>query len=58
MASEQEIGDWLTEFAVTIMELYKLGIVRKELFECLVWVRLLGRKAMVRPDLINPIRSE
>ena len=38
--------------------IHKLGIVRKELYECLVWLRLLGRRGMVPAETVEPIRSE
>ena len=38
--------------------IHKLGIVRKELCECLVWLRLIGRKGMLPVDTVQPIRDE
>ena len=37
---------------------HKLGIVRKELNECLVWLRLLGKGGMVKTESLGPLRSE
>lgn len=38
--------------------IHKLGIVRKELCECLVWLRLIARKQLVPTEIIEPIRDE
>jgi four helix bundle protein len=38
--------------------IHKLGIVRKELCECLVWLRLIARKHLVPAETIEPIRDE
>ena len=38
--------------------IHKLGIVCKELCECLVWLRLISRKHLVAEELLDPIRDE
>ncbi len=38
--------------------IHKLGIVRKELCECLVWLRLISRKHLVAEEILDPIRNE
>jgi four helix bundle protein len=38
--------------------IHKLGIVRKELCECLVWLRLIARKHLVPAAKLEPIRDE
>jgi four helix bundle protein len=38
--------------------IHKLGIVRKELCECLVWLRLIARKHLVSEEILDPIRDE
>jgi four helix bundle protein len=38
--------------------IHKLGIVRKELCECLVWLRLIARKHLVPTETIERIRDE
>ena len=38
--------------------IHKLGIVRKELCECLVWLRLIARKNLVPTAILEPIRDE
>ena len=38
--------------------IHKLGIVRKELCECLVWLRLIARKHLVPAEVLEPIRDE
>jgi four helix bundle protein len=38
--------------------IHKLGIVRKELCECLVWLRLIARKHLVPAETLEPIRDE
>lgn len=99
MATGQEMEDRLTEFAVSVTEVYdmlpktflgrhvgqqllragtsaaanyaevraaesrndfihKLGIVRKELCECLVWLRLIAREDILPPDRVGAIRDE
>ena len=99
MATGQEMEDRLTEFAVSVTEVYdmlpktflgrhvgqqllragtsaaanyaevraaesrndfihKLGIVRKELCESLVWLRLIARKNILSADRVGAIRDE
>ncbi len=38
--------------------IHKFGIVRKELCECLVWLRLIARKRLVSEEILEPIRDE
>ena len=38
--------------------IHKLGVVRKELNEALVWLRLVERRAMVETRVIEPLSSE
>jgi four helix bundle protein len=38
--------------------IHKLGIVRKELCECLVWLLLIARKHLVPAEVLDPIRDE
>jgi four helix bundle protein len=35
--------------------IHKLGLVRKELCECLVWLRLIARKHLLPTETIEPI---
>jgi len=39
-------------------EQFLLGIVRKELRGCLVWLRLVARKHLVSAATLEPIRDE
>jgi four helix bundle protein len=38
--------------------IHKLGVVRKELCECLEWLRLIARKHLVPAETLEPIRDE
>jgi four helix bundle protein len=38
--------------------IHKLGIVRKELCECLVWLRLVARNHLLPAETLEPIRDE
>ncbi len=38
--------------------IHKLGIVHKELNECLVWLQLLKRLTLVAPAVIDPVVDE
>ncbi len=38
--------------------MHKLGVVRKELNESLVWLRIVQRKAMVPKELVDPLVVE
>ena len=38
--------------------IHKLGIVLKELNECLVWLQMLKRLLLVSPPLIDPVIDE
>ena len=38
--------------------IHKLGIVREELCECMVWLRLIARKHLVPTKAIEPTRDE
>ena len=99
MANTQEMAERMTDFAVSVMELYedlpktflgrhigqqllragtavttnyaevrgaesrndfihKLGIVRKELYECLEWLRLLERRKILPAARLEPVQAE
>lgn len=99
MTNTQEMAERMTDFAVSVMELYeelpktflgrhigqqllragtavtanyaevrgaesrrdflhKLGIVRKELYECLEWLRLLGRRKILPPARVEPVQAK
>jgi four helix bundle protein len=99
MTNTQEMAERMTDFAVSVMELYeelpktflgrhigqqllragtavtanyaevrgaesridfihKLGIVRKELYECLEWLRLLGRRKLLPASKVEPVQAE
>ena len=38
--------------------IHKLGIVRKELYECLEWLRLLGRRKILPVSRVEPVQAE
>ncbi len=38
--------------------IHKLGVVRKELYECLEWLRLLGRRRILPEARAGPIQAE
>ena len=38
--------------------IHKLGIVRKELNECLVWLRILERRGIASVETVGSLRSE
>ena len=38
--------------------IHKLGIVRKELYECLEWLRLIGRRRILPTARVNPVQVE
>lgn len=38
--------------------IHKVGIVRMELCECLVWLRLIARKSLLPPEKTDPIWDE
>ena len=38
--------------------IHKLGIVRKELNECLVWLRLLEKRRILKTDALDAMHSE
>jgi four helix bundle protein len=38
--------------------IHKLGIVRKELNECLVWLHILERRGITRSETLGPISKE
>jgi four helix bundle protein len=38
--------------------IHKLGIVRKELCECLVWLRFIARKSLLPEEKVEKLRNE
>ncbi len=38
--------------------IHKLGVVRKELYECLVWIRLLKRRSILPFERLEPLHAE
>jgi four helix bundle protein len=38
--------------------IHKLGVVRKELNECLVWLRIIERRQMVGNETVDPLLVE